>query len=88
MGGKRLTNLRFAENIVLFASSKLKLIFQDLSRASLEVGLLMNWSKTQVMTNDTKRRVEVNGQAMMSTYTYLGQIVSFNNRKAKKSVVL
>lgn len=64
VGGKRLTNLRFADDIILFASTahELQPMLQELSTASLEVGLQMNRSKTQCMSYSTKRRVEVDGQ--------------------------
>nr|XP_049696607.1 uncharacterized protein LOC126054557 [Helicoverpa armigera] len=88
IGNKRLTNLRFADDIVLFASTSAELqdMLQDLSRASREVGLQMNTSKTHTMTNSTKRRVEVDGQALhyVDEYIYLGQIVSFDNRQEKE----
>ena len=88
VSGHQLTNLRFADDIVLFStsSSELEEMLQDLSTASLEVGLSMNRSKTQIMTNSTKRRVAVDGHALqyVDEYTYLGQIVSFNNRQDKE----
>lgn len=48
--GRILANLRFADDTVLFApsASELRLMPQDLSTASLEVGLKMNRSKTQL----------------------------------------
>ncbi|PZC78256.1 hypothetical protein B5X24_HaOG202328 [Helicoverpa armigera] len=88
IGSKRLTNLRFADDIVLFASTseELQQMLQDLSMASREVGLQMNMNKTQTMTNSTKRRVEVDGQALhyVDEYIYMGQLVSFENRKQRE----
>nr|XP_049706068.1 uncharacterized protein LOC126056577 [Helicoverpa armigera] len=88
IGNKRLTNLRFADDIVLFASTSAELqdMLQDLSRASREVGLQMNMSKTHTMTNSTKRREEGDGQALhyVDEYIYLGQLVSFDNRQEKE----
>ncbi|KAJ8715585.1 hypothetical protein PYW07_010067 [Mythimna separata] len=88
VGGHQLTNPRFADDIVLFSTSASELedMLQDLSTASLEVGLTMNRSKTQVMTNSTKRRVKVDGQVLqyVDEYTYLGQIVSFKNRQDRE----
>ncbi|CAG9123810.1 unnamed protein product [Plutella xylostella] len=88
VGGRMLTNLRFADDIVLFASSASELtqMLQDLSTASLEVGLKMNRSKTQVMTNSAKSRVVVDGQEIgyVDEYIYLGQIASFENRQDKE----
>ncbi|CAG9118738.1 unnamed protein product [Plutella xylostella] len=61
-------------------------MLQDLSTASLEVGLKMNRSKTQIMTNSAKSRVEVDGQEIgyVDEYIYLGQIASFENRQDKE----
>ncbi|CAG9130127.1 unnamed protein product [Plutella xylostella] len=88
IGGRRLTNLRFADDIVLFATSAptLQTMLEDLSTASLEVGLTMNRSKTKVMSNSAKRRVEVDGQEIqyVEEYLYLGQIASFHNRQDKE----
>ena len=88
VGSKRLTNLRFADDIVLFVptANELQIMLQDLSTASLKVGLAMNRSKTKVMTNSTKRRVEVDGQEIhyVDEYIYLGQLVSFENRQEKE----
>jgi endonuclease/exonuclease/phosphatase family metal-dependent hydrolase len=88
IGERILTNLRFADDIVLFSStpSELRLMLQDLSNASLEVGLTMNMSKTKLMTNSTARRIEINGEsiAYVQEYLYLGQIVSFQARQEKE----
>ncbi|KAJ2950316.1 hypothetical protein O0L34_g11682 [Tuta absoluta] len=88
VGDRRLTNLRFADDIVLFAPTAQGLthLLDSLNAASLEVGLHMNRSKTKVMTNSTKRKVEVEGQEIqyVDEYIYLGQIVSFQNRQDKE----
>ena len=57
VGERRLTNLRFADDIVLFSSSASELgqMLEQLNAASREVGLEMNMSKTKLMTNSTKR---------------------------------
>ena len=46
VGSKKLTHLRFADGIILFTSTatELQQMLQDLSTASLEVGLMMNRS--------------------------------------------
>lgn len=38
----------------------------------------MNWSKTKAMTNNTRRKVEVDGQSIQYVYEYiyLGQLVT------------
>lgn len=49
------------------------------------VGLTMNRSKAKLITNSIKRRVTVDGNVIhyVCEYTYLGQIVSFENRQGK-----
>lgn len=92
IGGKKLTNyyelLRFADDIVLFSHTapQLEQMLQDLSTASLEVGLKMNRTKTQLMTNGAKRRVKVHGEDIqyVDEYINLGQIASFDNRQSKE----
>ncbi|XP_063361456.1 uncharacterized protein LOC134650431 [Cydia amplana] len=63
-------------------------MLQDLSNASLQVGLQMNRTKTQVMTNSKNRTVmvAVDGQTKhyVDEYIYLGQLVSFSNRQDKE----
>lgn len=60
-------------------------MLQDLSTASLEVVLTMNWLKTQ-LTNSDKRRVTVDGQLMqyVDEYTYLGQISSLLRKPTRQ----
>ncbi|KAL0852533.1 hypothetical protein ABMA27_017019 [Loxostege sticticalis] len=88
IGAKNLTNLRFADDIVLFAEtpSQIQKMLEELSTASLEVGLEMNRSKTKIMTNRAKSRVTVDGKEMqyVDEYIYLGQLVSFDNRQEKE----
>ncbi|KAJ8714787.1 hypothetical protein PYW08_004768 [Mythimna loreyi] len=61
-------------------------MLQDLSDASLEVGLKMNMSKTKVMTNSSKRSIHVGGENIqyVQEYIYLGQVVSFQARQEKE----
>ncbi|KAJ8715750.1 hypothetical protein PYW07_010232 [Mythimna separata] len=61
-------------------------MLQDLSDASLEVGLKMNMSKTKIMTNSSKRTISVDGENVqyVQEYIYLGQVVSFQARQDKE----
>ena len=56
INGRRLSNLRFADDIVLFATSakKLEKMMNELNDKSKEVGLNMNPMKTKLMTNSTE----------------------------------
>ncbi|KAG1652893.1 putative uncharacterized transposon-derived protein F52C9.6 [Nymphon striatum] len=84
INGDRLTNLRFAEDVVLFSESpqELQLMVEELRTASSKVGLEINLSKTKVMFN---RNVEI--QPIMTgnvaldqvdRYIYLGQLISIH----------
>ena len=53
-----LSNLRFADDVILVASSKsdtMKML-TDLKSAAAKFGLLINWSKTKIMTTDASSR--------------------------------
>ncbi|KAL0810833.1 hypothetical protein ABMA28_010143 [Loxostege sticticalis] len=77
--GKRLNNLWFADDIVLLTDNPIDLqtMIQDLSDASLQVGLEMNLGKTKIMTNctDITTNITVNQTTIdrVEKYIYLGQ---------------
>ncbi|KAG1664810.1 Serine/threonine-protein kinase Sgk3 [Nymphon striatum] len=84
INGDSLTNLRFADDVVLFSESpqELQLMVEELRTASNKVGLEINLSKTKVMFN---RNVEI--QPIMTgnvaldqvdRFTYLGQLISIH----------
>ncbi|KAG1687439.1 Folylpolyglutamate synthase, mitochondrial [Nymphon striatum] len=84
INGDRQTNLRFADDVVLFSESpqELQLMVEELRTASSKVGLEINLSKTKVMFN---RNVEI--QPIMTgnvaldqvdRYIYLGQLISIH----------
>ncbi|KAG1714075.1 putative phosphoenolpyruvate synthase [Nymphon striatum] len=84
INGDRLTNLRFADDVVLFSESpqELQLMVEELRTASSKVGLEINLSKTKVMFN---RNIEI--QPIMTgnvaldqvdRYIYLGQLISIH----------
>lgn len=77
----RLTHLRFADDIVLFAKSAkdLEWMIQTLHNESKKVGLLMNLDKTKLLTNHTKQAVQVDSNTIeyVEEYLYLGKMVSF-----------
>lgn len=86
--GNKLSNLRFADDIVLFASSaqELEAMLIELQSRSKEVGLLLNPQKTKIMTNSTEIPVSLDNNQIeyVSEYTYLGQLMSFQNRRQKE----
>ena len=84
INGRKLSHLRFADDIVLFAKSanELQIMMKDLWDHSKTVGLSMNEKKTVLMTNHKEREVVINGVKMsyVNKYIYLGQTVTFHNR--------
>ncbi|KAJ4440151.1 hypothetical protein ANN_08289 [Periplaneta americana] len=84
INGSRLNNLRFADDVVLFAKSprELQSMLQDLCNASRSAGLLMNMTKTQVMSNGLESPIIIDGAELqyVSEYVYLGQLVSFHQK--------
>lgn len=82
--GEFINNLRFADDIVLLASSfeELQKMLQDLNRESKLVGLKMNLSKTKIMSNSfilpQKVTVGINEVESVCSYTYLGQVITMN----------
>ncbi len=58
----------------------------ELNRESKKVGLIMNLSKTKIMSNGTEEEFLVDGQKIeyVSEYSYLGLIISFEDRGSKE----
>ena len=79
ISGARLTNLRFADDIVLFAANPQDLqdMIHELHETSLAIGLEMKLDKTKVMTTECKdsTKITVGGTEIerVSKYVYLGQ---------------
>ena len=88
INGRQLTNLRFADDIVLFAKSAQDLsdMMQELIKVCQEAGLTINVSKTKVMTNYQELPILVNGKQVnyVHEYLYLGQLVTFTRRGDKE----
>lgn len=83
--GKTITNLRFADDIVLIAKSKeeLQTMLVELDNKSKERGLHMNMSKTKFMaTAQNQDYIEVNQNKIekVNNYVYLGQLIALEER--------
>ena len=80
--GEYLSNLRFADDIVLFSNNgdELQQMIEDLNRESVRVGLKMNMQKTKIMFNSLAREQEfrIANQPLESVkeYVYLGQLLT------------
>ena len=83
--GKKLSNLRFADDIVLICnnSSDLQELIHDLNIAGRNIGLSMNRSKTEIMRNDWADKTPINLEDVplreVSQYVYLGRLVTMKN---------
>lgn len=88
VNGRRLTNLRFADDIALFATSPetLKEMLRDVNERCTEVGLQMNLSKTKIMSNSEPKVIIMNNNTIdyVHEYVYLGQLIAFTNRGDKE----
>ena len=82
--GKNLTNLRFADDIILFSTNaeELQEMICALSNECSKCGLEANSDKTKLMTNTNKCPIFLNGSELeyVSSYQYLGQIVNFKGQ--------
>ncbi|EYB81048.1 hypothetical protein Y032_0394g639 [Ancylostoma ceylanicum] len=86
--GKKISNLRFADDIVLVANStaEMETMVNELNVAGLKIGLEMNMSKTQLMVNQWCDAGEVNlaGKTLqrVDSYVYLGRELNMRNNIA------
>ncbi|GBP22261.1 Putative uncharacterized transposon-derived protein F52C9.6 [Eumeta japonica] len=85
--GKYLSNLRFADDIVLFSTSSKQLeeMLTDLSDSSNTIGLQLNTSKTKVTTNSRQTPIIVNQTPIeyVDSYIYLEKLISFKSTRHK-----
>jgi endonuclease/exonuclease/phosphatase family metal-dependent hydrolase len=77
INGKFLSHLRFADDIILFATNKRQLqkMLTQLNEKSQKIGLKMNLSKTKIMTNiedDTIIKIGNEVIEVVENYKYLG----------------
>ena len=88
IGGRNITNLRFADDIDGLAGEEHELIslINQLNDTSREYGMEISTEKTKIMTNNPQgftTDVQINGKTLeaVDTFTYLGAIVSEGGSK-------
>ncbi|MBP1527199.1 MAG: hypothetical protein H9Q66_04685 [Spiroplasma ixodetis] len=91
MDGRYLSNLRFADDLILLSTSKEELMQmkEDLEEKSREGGLEINYNKTKYMKyNGSGALIEQTGDGTdieeVKEYNYLGQVVAFEDRTEKE----
>ena len=83
IGGRTITNLRFADDIVGLAGDEEELanLVELLDKAPTAYGMEISAEKTKLMTNNTSdinTELKVNGQKLetVTSFKYLGSVVS------------
>jgi len=81
IGGRMITNLRYADDIILLATSEAELqeLVGRLDRVSRKYSLLINVDKTKVMASDgIACRVLIQNELLeeMNTFPYLGSLIT------------
>lgn len=88
INGENLTNLRFADDVILVAKDleELKTMLSELKVESQKHGLHMNMSKTNILTKEEIGSLEINGEEIKKTdeTIYLGQIISCEKEMLKE----
>lgn len=81
VGGRKISNLRYADDIVLLASSvdELQDLVNRITEAGQEYNLLINSSKTKIMAlNGERFTIKINNEELqqVNSFTYLGSIIT------------
>ncbi|XP_052750861.1 uncharacterized protein LOC128200685 [Galleria mellonella] len=88
INGVNLNNLRFADDIVIFATKPgiLQNMLQQLDLESKKAGLSMNPTKTKVMTNTERVNIRIGQEVIeyVDEYIYLGQQISIKDQYSKE----
>ena len=91
--GVGLSNLRFADDIILFAESedKLKEMLEELNNEGKKDGMKLNKKKTKIMCNEVARRrprtgVKIDAEQLeeVTEYKYLGRLITSGNELNKE----
>ena len=88
IGGRTITNLRFADDIKCLAGEKKELakLVEHLNKASTAYDMEINAEKTKLMTNNTSginTEIKVNGQMLeiVTSFKYLGSVINDEGSK-------
>jgi hypothetical protein len=81
IGGRRLTNLQYADDIVLLTNSEeeLQMLMERLDRTGKKYGMQINTGKTKVMTTtETKCTIRIDQEELeqVDRFTYLGSTIN------------
>ena len=87
IGGRKITNLRFADDIDgLAGEEELANLVERLDKASTVYGMEISAEKTKLMTNNTSginTEIKVNGQRLetVTSFKYLGSVITDEGSK-------
>ena len=88
IGGRTITNLRFADDIDGLAGEEEELVnlVERLDKASTAYGMEISAEKTKLMTNNTSgvnTKIKVNGQKLetVTSFKYLGSVITDEGSK-------
>ncbi|KAK6754378.1 hypothetical protein RB195_013402 [Necator americanus] len=81
--GRFLSNLRFADDIVLFSTNEAETMLNEWNEAGKRIGLRINRKKAQFMKNayceDGEVQLEGSQIVETSSYVYLGRSINMEN---------
>ena len=93
INGERMNNLRFADDIILFAEKEehLSTLLNNLNEEGRKDGMRMNKKKTKIMCNEIAKRrqrkgILIDGEQLeeVEEYRYLGRLLTPGNEMAKE----
>ncbi len=89
INGEKISNLRFADDVVLLAPTveELRTMICELEEAGDKAGLEMNLQKTKILkTNEQNIDIEIKGNKIevVENVIYLGQLISYQNKTTKE----
>jgi len=88
INGKKLSNLRFADDIVIFSTNikELEGMLNELNELGKPAGLRINFEKTKILSKDIEHAVHLEGTELekVGEVIYLGQLISIRNEKWKE----